>query len=229
MLRVVTYNIHFGKRLMDIISWVSAQSAADIICLQEFPLVHLASFYRALPRGWGHRSTKSFIYRKKIFVLVTLFRKGTLRLAQTKTLLMGIHPMEKTLLRNPMEKSCLVTTFRNGARTITIANTHLVFLAANRSRYKQIRMITDHLTRHNHALLITGDFNIPSIRSKNKLVSYMKTFGFQTLAKRLLTYRWVLWKYQLDYVFVKSCTLASLTPQRIRFSDHYPVIAQVTL
>lgn len=229
MIRLVTYNIHFGKRLTDILSWIERQAETDIICLQEFPVTALAHLYRSLPAGWGHRFTESFIYRKKVFVLVTLFRRGKLRLLKSTTLLMGVHPMEKKWLKNPMEKSCLLTTFRTGRKTITVANTHLVFLAANRSRYKQIRMITDHVARHKHALLITGDFNIPSVRAKNTLIRYMKKFGFETIVKRLLTYRWVFWKYQLDYVFVKRATLSSLIPERVKFSDHYPVTAQVTL
>lgn len=229
MLRIITYNIHFGKRLLDIISWIEHQTTPDVICLQEFPVTYLTIFYRSLPRDWGHRFTESFIFRKKIFGIVTLFRRNKLRLLKTKTLLMGIHPMEKSLLKNPMEKSCLVTTFRTGRKTVTIANTHLVFLAANRSRYKQIRMITKHLTAYRHPLVITGDFNIPSVRSKNTLISYMKTLRYLTVAKRLSTYRLALWRYQLDYIFVKHCTLTSLTLERVRFSDHYPMTAAIRL
>jgi endonuclease/exonuclease/phosphatase family metal-dependent hydrolase len=229
MVRIITYNIHFGKRLNDIISWITIQADADIICLQEFPAASLASFYRSLPRDWGHRFTQSFIYRKKIFLIVTLFRKGKLRLLKATTLLLGIHPMEKSLLKNPMEKSCLVTTFRVGRKTITVANTHLVFLAANRSRYKQIRMITNHLVPHRHPLVITGDFNIPSVRAKNTLIRRMEKFGFRTIVKRLSTYRLAIWRYQLDYVFVKHCLLIALTTERIRFSDHYPIAAEVRL
>ena len=192
--------------------------------------MHLSQFYRSLPRGvWGHRFTRSFIMRKKIYCVVTLFRQKKLRLLKSKTLLMGIHPMEKSLLRNPMEKSCLMTTFRTGRKKVTIANTHLVFLAANRSRYKQIHLITNHLTAYRHPLVVTGDFNIPSVFANNKLISYMKTIGFQTIAKRLSTYRLALWRYQLDYVFVKHCSLASLALDRIRLSDHYPVTAIIRL
>jgi endonuclease/exonuclease/phosphatase family metal-dependent hydrolase len=230
MVRLITYNIHFGKRLIDIITWINRQPDADIICLQEFPAAFLITFYRSLTRGiWGHRFTKSFLLRKKTYGLVTVYRRKKLRLAETKTLLMGINRMEKSLLGNPMEKSCLLTTFRVGRKTITVANTHLVFLAANRSRYKQIRMITDHLEPHRNPLVITGDFNIPSVRAKNTLIRYMEKFGFRTIVKRLSTYRFVVWRYQLDYVFVKRCTLASLTLERTRFSDHYPVTADIRL
>ncbi|MCX6791967.1 MAG: PCRF domain-containing protein [Candidatus Gottesmanbacteria bacterium] len=229
MVRLITYNTHFGKHLLDIISWINDQTDADIICLQEFPSVYLKIFYRSLPRGFGHRVTQSFIFRKKIFVIVTLYRRKKLRLVTSKTLLMGVHPMEKSLMKNPMEKSCLLTTFRLGHKTITIANTHLVFLAANRSRYKQISMITDNLATHHHALVLTGDFNIPSIRAKNTLIRYMENFGFRTIVKRLSTYRLAIVKYQLDYVFVKWCSLTSLTLKRMRFSDHYPVTADIRL
>lgn len=230
MLRVVTYNIHFGKRLTEISSWIAHQATADIICLQEFPVTHLTQFYRSLPRGiWGHRFTKSFIYRKKIYVIVTLFRRKKLRLLKTKTLLMGIHPMEKSLLKNPMEKSCLLTTFRTGTKTITIANTHLVFLAANRSRYKQIQLITDHLSSYRHSSVITGDFNIHSMRINKKLIEFMSVYDYETSLKRLATHRIGIVKHQLDYVFVKRCSLISLTAERLRFSDHYPVIAGIRL
>lgn len=229
MLHIVTYNIHFGKRLKDVGPWIERQLAADVICLQEFPLVQLTSFYRSLPHGWGHRSAQSFIFRKKIYCIVTLFRRKTMRFVKEKTLLLGAHPMEKSLMKNPMEKSCLITTFRFGTKNVTIANAHLVFLAANRSRYRQIRIITDHLARYHHPLIITGDFNIVSVRSKNRLISRMETFGFRTIAKRLFTYRLVLWRYQLDYVFVKRCMLSHLTVERVRFSDHYPVSAGIRL
>jgi endonuclease/exonuclease/phosphatase family metal-dependent hydrolase len=229
MLRVVTYNIYWGKRLIDIISWIEQQTTPDIICLQEFPVRYLAIFYRSLPRVWGHRFTESFVYRKNTYGIVTLFRRKKLRVVKTKTLLMGIHPMEKSILRNPMEKSCLVTTFRVGTKMVTVANTHLVFLAANRSRYKQIQLIVDHLASCRHAAIITGDFNLHSVKANKKLISFMESFGFRTIAKRLSTYRLALWRYQLDYVFVKHCSLASLALDRIRLSDHYPVTAIIRL
>jgi len=229
MVRLITYNIHFGKRLIDIISWINKQSDVDIICLQEFPAAYLATFCRSLPGGWAHRSTRSFVYRKKIFVIVTLFRRKKLRLVTSKTLLMGVHPAEKSLLKNPFERSCLITTFRVGRKSLTVANAHLVFLAANRARYKQIRMITDSLASEEHASILTGDFNIPSIRAKNTLIRYMRKLGFRTIVKRLSTYRLAIWRYQLDYVFVKRCTLTSLTLERTRFSDHYPVTAGIRL
>lgn len=230
MIRIITYNIHFGKRLPHIISWIHKQTHVDVICLQEVPISYRASLYRSLPRAvWGRRFTKSFILRKKTYGIVTLFRKKNLQLTKANILHMGSHPMERSLLRNPMQKSCLITTFRMGMRTVSIANTHLVFLAANRARYKQISMIADRLANHGHSLIITGDFNILSVRSNKKLLSYMKTFGFRTIEKRLQTYRLALLKYQLDYVFVKRCSLAALTAERVHFSDHYPITAAIRL
>ena len=142
---------------------------------------------------------------------------------------MGIHPMEKSFLRNPMEKSCLMTTFRIGTKMVTVANTHLVFLAANRSRYKQIQLIGDYLSFCRHTAIITGDFNLHSMRINKKLIAFMKTYGFRTSSKRLITHRIGIVKHQLDYVFVKRCYLAALTAERLRFSDHYPITALVRL
>lgn len=230
MLRIVSYNIHFGKRLMDIILWIERQTTADVICLQEFPVMYLTQFYRSLPRGvWRHRFTPSFLFRKKAYGIVTLFRPKKLHVVKSKTLLMGIHPMEKSLLKNPLEKSCLMTTFRMKTKMVTVANTHLVFLAANRSRYRQIQLITNHLSSCRHATIITGDFNLHSIKTNKKLIEFMNTYRFKTLPTRLATHRFGFIKHQLDYVFTSKCTLLKLEAPRVRFSDHYPVIANVRL
>ncbi len=229
MLRVITYNIFFGKRLKGVLSWINEQKTADIICLQEFPEAKLLDFYKALSPDWGHRSAQSFIFKKKIFHLVIIYRKAAVRVIKNETLHMGVHPMEKRFLGNPMEKSCLLLTFRSGKKTFTIANTHLVFLAANRARYKQIRMIAETLFSNKHASIITGDFNLHAIRPNKKLIKLMKTYGFQTLPKRLATHRLGIMKHQLDYVFTSKCKLTGLEVERIKFSDHYPVIATVQL
>ena len=142
---------------------------------------------------------------------------------------MGIHPMEKSLLRNPMEKSCLMTTFLVGTKMVTVANTHLVFLAANRSRYKQVHLIANNLSSCRHAAIITGDFNLHSVRINKKLIAFMRTYGFHTSPKRIATHHFGIIKHQLDYVFGAKCKILKLEAPRVRFSDHYPVIANVRL
>ena len=228
MLRIVTYNIHFGKRLKKIIPWIDEQNTADIICLQEFPKTKLADFYKELSLNWGHRHAQSFILRKKTYCIVTLFRKKNIHLVQTKTLHMGVHPMEKRFLGNPMEKSCLITTLKTARKTLTVANAHLVFLAANGARYKQVRLIAQFVSKCNHASIIMGDFNLHSIQINKKLIALMKEYGFRTSPKRLATHRLII-KHQLDYVFGSQCKIVKLETPRVRFSDHYPVIAEVVL
>lgn len=142
---------------------------------------------------------------------------------------MGIHPMEKSLLRNPMEKSCLMTTFRVKTKMVTVANTHLVFLAVNRSRYKQIHLIANHLSSCRHAAIITGDFNLHSVRINKKLIAFMRMYGFHTSPKWIATHHFGFIKHQLDYVFVSKCTLLKLEAPRVRFSDHYPITADIRL
>jgi endonuclease/exonuclease/phosphatase family metal-dependent hydrolase len=215
---------------MDIISWIEHQKTTDIICLQEVPIVHINQFYRSLPRDvWGHRYTKSFIFRKKIYGIVTLFRQKKLRLVRTKTLLLGVHPMEKSFLGNPMEKRCLFTTFRIGTKTVTVANAHLVVMATNRSRYKQIHHIAHYLISSPYAAVIMGDFNIHNMRINKKLITFMKKYGFHTPLEKLTTHRLGIIKHQLDYVFVSKCKILKLEAPRVRISDHYPVIASIQL
>jgi endonuclease/exonuclease/phosphatase family metal-dependent hydrolase len=90
-------------------------------------------------------------------------------------------------------------------------------------------MITDHLAAHRHPLVVTGDFNIPSVLANKKLISYMDTFEFRTIIKRISTYRLAMVRYQLDYFFTKRCIINSLTAERIHFSDHYPITAVIRL
>jgi endonuclease/exonuclease/phosphatase family metal-dependent hydrolase len=229
MLHLITYNILFGRRLQKIIPWIKDQKTADVICFQEFPKVKLLAFRQSLSPEWGCQFTQTFLLFKKTYGLVTIYRKEKMHLEKTETFLMGVHPLEKSFLGNPLPKSCLFTTFRIGKKLCTVANTHLVFLAANRARYKQIRMIIDHGAKFHHPFIITGDFNIPSRYANNKLISYMKIFEFQTILKRLRSYRIAGFKWQLDYIFVKHCRLVSLELERVKFSDHYPVIATVAL
>jgi endonuclease/exonuclease/phosphatase family metal-dependent hydrolase len=229
MLNVVTYNILFGRKLDKIIPWIKEQKTTDVMCFQEFPKAKLTHFYKALSADWGHRSTPSFIFKKKIFHLVMIYRKKSVHLVKSETLLMGIHPIEKRILKNPMEKSCLMVTFRIGRKTVTVANTHLVFLAANRARYKQVKLIAETLSTNNHASIITGDFNLHTIRPNKKLIKLMNTYDFHTSPKRLTTHRLYIMKHQLDYVFTSKCKLVGLETERIKFSDHYPIISTIAL
>jgi endonuclease/exonuclease/phosphatase family metal-dependent hydrolase len=228
MLRLVTYNILFGRRLHKIIPWIGSLVAADIICLQEFPKIRLSEFLHAIPKGtYGHRFTQSFVRKKKTFGELTLFRQKKLRLLRARKLSLRIRPMEKEI--TSMARTCFLTTFSFGSKKITVANTHLPVLAVNRTRYKQIQLIADHLAACRHATVIAGDFNLHSIKMNKKLIAFMRGFGFHTTLKRLATHRVGIIKHQLDYVFGAHCKILNLEAPRVKFSDHYPVIAEVLL
>lgn len=227
---IVSYNIFFGKRLHKIIPWINSLRRADIICFQEFPKARLTEFLSAIPkRRYGHRFTQSFILRKKIYGELTLFRQKKFRLIYARKLSLSIRPREKRILRKSMARTCFLTTFSAGSKTITVANTHLPYLAANRTRYKQIHRIATHLVSLHQAAIITGDFNLHSMSINKKLIAFMGRYGFHTSPERLATHHVGVIKHQLDYVFGVKCRILKLEAPRVRFSDHYPIIATVQL
>ena len=128
-----------------------------------------------------------------------------------------------------MARTCFLTTFSYGSKKISVANTHLPYLAANRTRYKLIRLIIDRCASYRHAVIITGDFNLHSIRPNKKLIALMKTFDFHTSPKKLATHRIGVIKHQLDYMFASQCKIMKLEAPRVKLSDHYPLIATISL
>ena len=229
MLRLISYNIHYGDHLSDIFPWIEQQKTTDIICFQEFPAAKRTDFYKQISGVWDHRYTNSFTSKKKIYGMLTLIRRDKITFIRSKILQMGSHPAERSVFKNTLERSCLITTLRVGQKTFTIANAHLVCLATNRARYKQIKMIISALSTTTHPTIITGDLNMHSIRPNKRLIARMNTSGFTTLVKRLVTHRLGIMRHQLDHVYGSGCTIVSLEAPRVPFSDHYPVIAEVRL
>jgi len=230
MIRLITYNIHFGKRLKKILAWLATQKNTDIFCFQEFPQQQIADCMKTLKdKPCGYSFAPSIRRGKKIFGQLTVFRTDRMRLISSSVLVLKTNRLDRLSLGRTTGRSCLLNVFAIRRKKFAVANAHLSWLAVNRGRYRQIEHIVEHLDSYRFPNLFVGDFNITSLLGRENLFAFMKKYFYQTSEKRVATHRIALIKHQVDYVFGKKCEVVNLEAVRIRFSDHYPVIANVRL
>ena len=229
-IRAVTYNVMLGKHLDRIIDWVNRLPDHEVMCFQEFPQKRLREFTMLLGRRpYGFRFTPSFTFRKNIFGQLTMFRKDLLELVSTRVVPLGINRVERSILRTSLPRTCLIMTFRKKDVEFVIVNVHVVALTVNKTKYVQVEHIVESICGRSLPTIMLGDFNISSVVGKRKLIAQMATRGFFTINSRLVTHRVSIFRHQFDYVFGLLCSVRRLKAERIRYSDHYPLLATIAL
>lgn len=230
MVHIVSYNIHFGKHITKILAWLQRKKRADIICFQEFPKHRLADCLKTFPKDtYGYRFAPSLKKRNTLYGELTVFRTDRMRLVSAYSLPLRTTRLDRYSIGRASKRSCLVTTFRWKRKTYSIANIQLSCFASNASRYAQLTNII-HTLKHNAVpCLIIGDFNMSSILGRKKLFRLMKNNSYKAVEQYMATHRLMIVKHQLDYIFARNCAVRRVTVERIRFSDHYPITAHVTL
>jgi endonuclease/exonuclease/phosphatase family metal-dependent hydrolase len=232
-LSVITYNIRYGKHLEKITKWLSVQPAFDILCFQEFPL-HKANFLlKSLKKAtYQYTFACGFLRHKKEYGQLTVFNTETVIQKDSTIVLLGkLGFIERKIFKNAGERSALVTTFLCQGKKFALVNTHLIWFALNRSRKKELHKITDALSHiipsPTMPTILLGDFNYSSLTRKKGLVEFMKQFNFHDGIGKLHTHKLFMFtsivKHQIDYVFVRKCSVNKATMTKINYSDHYPV------
>ncbi len=111
-IQILSYNIQFGKHVDRIIDWVNRQSQFDIYCFQEFPQEKILESVTVLGRlPYGYKFTASIKKRGKIYGQLTLYRKDHMKLMRTSVISLGINKLERSIIKNTIPRSCLLTTF----------------------------------------------------------------------------------------------------------------------
>ena len=225
MVSVLSYNIHFGRKLDAILRWLAGVPPLDIICFQEFPKHRIPVCIRALSmHKYGYRFAPSLGTKKnKVYGVLTLFRKEIIHPVSYRKVSHRVNILEKAWSKGGAARNSLITVFRRGRQKFVLVNIHLVCLAPNSHRYRQITTIIHALRRYSHPVVIIGDYNIPSITGRRKLIRLMKKGLYQTDRKKIATYRIAGIHTQNDYVFWRNCTVNPPRPVKVRYSDHYPV------
>jgi endonuclease/exonuclease/phosphatase family metal-dependent hydrolase len=230
MVHIVSYNIHFGKHIAKILAWLAREKRADIICFQEFPKHRLADCQKAFPKNtYGYRFAPSLQRRAAIYGELTVFRTDRMRLVSADSLPLRTTTLDRYSIGRASKRSCLVTKFQIQRKTLSIANIQLSCLASNALRYTQLTNIIHTLKQHTVPCLIIGDFNMSSLLGRKKLFRLMKKNSYKAVEKYMATHRLMMVKHQLDYIFARNCDVRHVGVERIRFSDHYPVTADVRL
>lgn len=222
-MEILSYNIHFGKKLEKTIDWIKKLSPQpDIICLQEFPLEKLniikKSFYK-----FGFNFSPSMIKSKKIYGELTAHKKSLIRIMESLPVSLGMNRMERKICRLKGERSALVTKFMYKDQKITITNVQLTMLGLHHTRRKQIYRIIQNLPDKESSLIV-GDYNYSNLTGNKSLKKFMKKNSFQLVGTHITTHHLFKIPQQLDYVFVKNCSVNSLRVEKIKFSDHLPII-----
>lgn len=229
MIRVLSYNVMFGRKSRHIFPWLSRQNH-DIICLQEFPERKIDELVFLLPENrYSYAFAPSMKIFKKIYGELTLYRKNTLTLKKQTTIILGTNRVEKTFLLTKLPRTALLTEFRYRKKRFVLVNPQLVSLSSNTLRYAQVEKILDAVQNIKVPTFLIGDFNIPSLRAKNTLLRYMQVKGFSSYEDRFRTYRLTFMRWQLDYAFARNGKIQKITVERVKFSDHYPIQAEIVI
>lgn len=227
---IMTFNVQLGRRLDCIIAWLSRVSNPDILCFQEFPEEKIAYFMKSFRvTAYGYRFTQSLVWHKRIYGELTIFRTNTIRCTSSSILRLGVNRFERRILKNTFPRSCLITMFYYKNISFLVANVHLAAFAVNKYKFQQATSVVETLMKKRIPSVVLGDFNISSIFGKRKLLILMRAYGYETERKRLSTHRVAVVKHQFDYIFTKQCKISSLSVLRVRFSDHYPMLATVVI
>lgn len=224
MIRVLSYNIHFGKRLSRILSWLSGEFAkSDVICLQEYPQSKLTHLEQSLPPHFRHLFAHAFTIGKSTYGQVTIYNSSVLDLKSSSTLELGISVLESAFNLNRRPRTALVTRFQSEGRDFVLAHTHLVCAARNKLRRKQLSLILDYVKSTDHTpTMILGDLNYTSVIKQGPLLRLMAQHDYKS-AYRAITHRMFFLKHQVDYAFYKYCSVDQVYIGEQRLSDHYPI------
>ncbi len=231
MIRVLSYNIRYGRKLADIFAWLVPQyKKYDVICLQEYPKSKRYLLARHFDPQYQYVCSHGFTTKKDSFEQVTLFDSSRLSSDGSTTVQLGSNAVEDAVHRSKGQRTALITKLVNGEGGMLLVNTHLAALAGNGKRRKQIQLIVDHLRsiqdRTTKAKVILGDFNYSSLLRQKSLMNLMTANNFES-AYRTSTHKLLFIKHQLDYAFYHNCAIRNVGVERLSYSDHYPISFEV--
>lgn len=223
-LTVLTYNVQAGKRIDKIVDWLNRLPDTDVLCLQEFPKDKIEECVRLLGRvPYGHMFAEAFTFRKRIFGEFTLYRTDRIKNAKFETVSLGINKIERRILKTTVPRSYLILTGSISGRKIVVVNVHIVALAVNAVKFKQVMHMIEYLLPLRSPQVLLGDFNISSILGKKRLIGLFKKSGYMMHPKKIATHRVGLIRHQFDYVFARNCMIVDQVAERVKFSDHFPI------
>jgi endonuclease/exonuclease/phosphatase family metal-dependent hydrolase len=245
---IATYNIfdgrNSGKTITNILELI--QNGASVICLQEVRQAYRnVEFTKLLAeRLPKHISSKYFLednarwfdYGLGILWDTTVFSSPNFHqlslpeqdhLTFWNKLFYWMLGLEPKIIR----RGALIGTFKCGAQKVRISNLHLDFQGGSEHRTNQLKYLRDFLALQAAVdqEIICGDFNTLGLfHKKNKILALEEQMedGFQSVLSKPYSSSIV---QQLDYIFIKNLKLRRAGLFKQKGSDHYPLLAEVSL
>jgi endonuclease/exonuclease/phosphatase (EEP) superfamily protein YafD len=228
VLSVLSYNIFFGKRADEIITWLAGlPNQFDILCFQEFPKEKIPLIKKALkPESYAYAS--NVIYKGKDYGQLTVLLNKKITLVEEAEIKLGTNMFEDKILQLKGERSSLLTMLRYNKKNFFLANTHLIAFALNALKRKQLSMVVEYIDSVSQKkkiipAIVLGDLNYSSLFWRQKFFTFMKRNNFIN-AHTEKTHRLFLKYHQLDYIFYKSCKVTRVQILKQSFSDHLPML-----
>lgn len=240
MLRVLSYNIRYGKRIDEISKWLTTLSPKiDIFCFQEFPYSQLKKFLHTSPfTNYSYEFACNFLFRSEKYSQLTLINAKKVQLLKSKKVDLGLQGIvERTFFKTGGNITGLITKLSFNGKDFLIVNLHLIWFALNRSRRKQIETIIHSLSiskdLNKTPTIILGDFNYSSLTNTNGLERFMAKYHFYNSTKRLKTHKLLMFStkftHQIDYVFENKQLVENPKSLDVSYSDHYPIYFELKL
>ncbi len=230
MIRLITYNVEYGKQLTEIYKWINSLNfQPDIICFQEFPISELENLKKIkIFKEPGHAFVSGLKKGGIAYGELTMFNSKKLNLINSVEIDLGIDHAEKFYKRFPTRRSALFTVFNYKNEKFSLINVHLSAAALNSSRRNQINTLINNF--NNGRSIIAGDFNYSNILWGEGLIKHMNDLNFKLAGESIITnkYKGKI-SQQLDYVFYKDLKLKKIEVVELTYSDHYPVISEFAL
>lgn len=227
MIRIISYNIEYGKRLDEIYDWINSfKTPPDIICFQEFPINELKNINEIkIFEKVGFAFISGLKKKGVAHGQLTMFNSKKFNLINSVEIDLGMDHAEKFYKRFPTRRSALITIFNYKKELLSLTNVHLSAAAFNSRRRDQINKIVDYSI--NCGSIITGDFNYTNLLWGDVLIKHMEELNFKLAGEKIITnkYKGIL-PQQLDYVFFKKLKHKKTEVFDLPFSDHFPVLSE---
>lgn len=224
MLTLLSYNIFFGKKVDQVLNWLTTRKLPDIVCFQEFPMTALSELQKLLDlHNYNCNFTSATVDKNGIYGELTAYNTNKLHLLDSKSVNLGEIRLEKIVNRHLARKTALMTVFKE----LTLINIHLGALTTNKKRLSQLQIIMDKLPNNNKPCVVVGDYNYSNLTGLKRLLSFMAKYGFEKAVNKVRTHRLFLMPQQIDYLFYKNLEVKKLEVLNIKLSDHYPLLASL--
>jgi endonuclease/exonuclease/phosphatase (EEP) superfamily protein YafD len=215
---VLLWNVAKGRRA----GWEEdlrrLAAGKDLVLLQEAVLSD--AMRQAIGAGWNDFSPG---YRTAVYTSGVWTASAAAALAACSV------ESREPLLRTP--KMALIVEYPLAGRddTLLVANLHAVNFALGLSDFKgQLEEVAALLAVHEGPVLLAGDFNTWSRRRYDLLAGIAGELGLRP-ADYSSDYRLRAFGWPLDHIFYRGMELLASGSERVRTSDHNPVVAELTL